>query len=195
MKKLIYLGLVVILVVLIGSIMFKGRYKEDNEKEVKGEYEQGSSTSTRANKGEDNREDESNLSQNEREKDTYIRYDSQGSIGAGILFLNLVEENKENLTFELMLNTHSVNLDDIDYANLVSLTTDKEIVISDGFRWEKTEGGGHHISGYLEIPRKYEGTNIIDDSTKFIEIEIRGLDNIESRKFRWEQDVLKFFNY
>ena len=49
----------------------------------------------------------------------YVRYDSQGNVDVGVMFKNLAQENKENLQFEVMLNTHSVDLEGISYADLV----------------------------------------------------------------------------
>ncbi len=123
----------------------------------------------------------------------YIRYDNLGPINIGILFKNPMEPNDEYLVFEIMLNNHSMNVDDIDYSKLVSLRNDKGILIQEGFEWTLTEGSGHHAFGILKLPMKYNGENIVEDTTQYIELELKGIEDgeeIESSKFIWEQDAL-----
>lgn len=133
-----------------------------------------------------------NNSNAEIDKQQFIRTDSQGRVDVGVLFKNVVEDNRDYLIFEMMLNTHSVDLEKIDYEKLVKLQNDSGLIVNEGFTWKKTEGSGHHIFGYLRVPKQYKGKDIINDSTKFIELEIKGLDDIKSRKFTWEEDVMKY---
>ncbi len=193
MKKTIYITLVVIAIGIVSFIISKNLFLKDNEENKAEVIEDIQISSPIEDEPLNQNEDQDDINQDEEDIEKYIRYDSQGSVDVGIMFKNLAEKNEDNLQFEVMLNTHSVNLDDIDYGNLVSLVTDNGEVISDGFQWLKTEGSGHHIFGYLEIPKKYKGVDIIDSSTKYVELEIKGLDNIESRKFKWEEDMLKSF--
>jgi len=134
---------------------------------------------------------DSNLA-DETYKQQFIRTDSQGRVAVGVLFKNLLEDNDDNLIFEIMLNTHSVDLEQIDYAKLVTLKNEDGVITTEGFEWKKTEGSGHHIFGYLKVPKQYNGKNIMKETTEFIELEINGLDDIESRKFIWEEDALKY---
>ncbi|WP_130806083.1 hypothetical protein [Senegalia massiliensis] len=120
----------------------------------------------------------------------YIRNHSGGSVDVAIVLKNIVEDNDENLMFELMLNTHSVDLENINYENKVNLKTDK-FNINEGFSWQLTGGGGHHLSGELTLSKKYNGENIIDENTQFVEIEIQDLGGVESRTFSWKKDDLK----
>jgi len=66
-----------------------------------------------------------------------------------------------------------------------------EIKITEEIEWE-TEGSGHHMRGYLKIPRNYEGQIIDYLESDFVGLEIKALDGIASRKFRWEKDELAF---
>ncbi|WP_432666034.1 hypothetical protein R9X47_06990 [Wukongibacter baidiensis] len=122
----------------------------------------------------------------------FMRTNSQGRVDVGVLFTNLIEDNKDYIVFELMLNTHSVDLDEVDYAKLSRVTNDSGLIIDEGIIWEKDGGSGHHIFGYIKVPKKYKEKSIIEDTTKFIELEINGLDGVESRKFIWEEDALKY---
>lgn len=190
MKKKIYVVLTVIVIGALGLGVFNGLFRIKKDKQVNEEVQRNTIIE---NDKLNQLDSEENINQDEENIEKYVRYDSQGNVDVGVLFKNLLEKNEKSLQFEVMLNTHSVELDGIDYASLVSLKTDKDVLISEGFKWVKTEGGGHHIFGYLEIPRVYQGTDIVDGTTKYIELEIKGLDDIESRKFKWEKDILKSF--
>jgi len=129
----------------------------------------------------------------EGELEKYIRYSSLGPIDIGVLYKNEVEPNDEYLLFEMMLNNHSIDVSDIDYSKFVSLKNDKGLVIKEGFEWNVFEGSGHHVFGSLKIPKQYEGKNIIDGTTEYIELELKGFkDTIknETSKFIWEKEVL-----
>ncbi|MGO1712451.1 MAG: hypothetical protein ACTH0B_02940, partial [Senegalia sp. (in: firmicutes)] len=134
-------------------------------------------------------ETESEEGEEETDYQDYIRSNRGGSVDIAIVLKNIVEDNDENLIFELMLNTHSVDLESVEYENLVNLKTDK-INVDEGFSWQLTEGSGHHLSGELKLPKTYKGQNIIDNDTEFVEIEIKDLGGVESRKFLWEKDEL-----
>ncbi|WP_432402473.1 hypothetical protein [Wukongibacter sp. M2B1] len=129
---------------------------------------------------------------NKIDEQKFIRTNSQGRVDVGVLFTNLIEDSNDNLIFEIMLNTHSVDLDEIDYAKLAKITNDSGLIVNEGFVWEKTEGRGHHIFGYLMVPKVYKGKSIIEDTTRIIELEIKELDDVESRKFIWEEEALKY---
>lgn len=126
------------------------------------------------------------------DKQQFIRTNNQGSVDVGVVFKNLIEDDKDYLVFEVMLNTHSVDLDVIEFEKLVKVGNDNGLVVNEGFIWEKTEGSGHHIFGNLIIPKMYKGKSVLDESVKVIELEINGLDGIESRKFTWKKDALEY---
>lgn len=132
----------------------------------------------------------------EDELEKYIRYSSQGPIDIGILYKNVIEPNDEYLIFEMMLNNHSIDVNNIDYSKFVSLRNDKGLVIKEGFEWDVFEGSGHHVFGSLKIPKQYEGENIIDDTTEYIELELKGFEDTiksEKSKFLWKKEVLRPF--
>lgn len=134
------------------------------------------------------------IQQDELEK--YIRYSSQGPIDIGVLYKNAIEPNDEYLIFEMMLNNHSIDVSDIDYSKFVSLKNDKGLVIKEGFEWNVFEGSGHHVFGSLKIPKQYKGENIIDDTTEYIELELKGFEDTikdERSKFLWKKEVISPF--
>lgn len=128
----------------------------------------------------------------ENRVEEYVQSDGQGAVDIAVTLENMVEEYKEDeLVFKIMLNTHSVNLDGIDYANLVELTTDKGVKIQEGFTWEIGQGGGHHLNGFLKIPKEYGGKDILKDSTESITLKITGLDGDQASEFTWSKEHLE----
>lgn len=123
-----------------------------------------------------------------------VRMDKQGGIDVGMIFNNIFEEDKDYLVFEVMLNNHSIDLQDIRYADLSSLTTSEGIRIDEGFQWELVGGNGHHISGYLKVPKVYNGDDIINEKVEYIQIEIEGLGGPEKMTFQWDKEVLDIYN-
>ncbi|MDK2919236.1 MAG: hypothetical protein PWQ37_1969 [Candidatus Petromonas sp.] len=182
MKKI--LVIVLVIVVIGASVPAVVKYFNKTEKDKEISIENKVVEAEQMEKLEEKDSEEADLEQ-------FIRSDSQGFVDVGVLFKNLVEENKDYLIFEMMLNTHSVELDGLDYAAMANLKNDKGLVVSEGFEWKKTEGSGHHIFGYLRVPKKYKGKYIVDDTTKFIELELKGLDSIDSRKFIWKENALQ----
>lgn len=128
----------------------------------------------------------------ELDEQKFIRVDSQGNVDVAVVFNNLVEGNQDDLVFKLMVNTHSVALDDIDFGKLSTIKNSSGLMIEEGITWEMGGGGGHHIYGYLKVPKNYNGKDIIEESTKSVELEIKGLDGIDSRKFVWDEEDLKY---
>lgn len=123
-----------------------------------------------------------------------MRIDRQGGIDVGMIFNNFFEEDKDYLVFEVMVNNHSIDLQDIKYADLSSLTTSEGVRIDEGFQWELAGGSSHHISGYLKVPKAYNGEDIINEKVEYIQIEIEGLGGPEKMTFQWDQEVLDIYN-
>jgi hypothetical protein len=76
------------------------------------------------------------------------RMDQQGAIIMEVTPLNLGTP-AETLDFDVVLNTHSVDLS-MDLATLSTLTTDTGITIQ-ATLWDAPRGG-HHVEGKLIFP-------------------------------------------
>lgn len=105
--------------------------------------------------------------------------DEQGAVTVKATPLNL-ENPSETLDFEIVLNTHSVDLS-MDLAMLASLTTDTGITIQ-AVNWEAPLGG-HHVSGTLSFPAEADGNAVLDGATTFT-VSIVNVDAPE-RVFTW----------
>ena len=107
--------------------------------------------------------------------------DEQGAVTVEVGPLNL-ENPSETLDFEIVLNTHSVDLS-MDLAALATLTTDNGKVIQ-ATNWDAPLGG-HHVSGTLSFPAQVDGNAVLDGATT-ITVSIADVDAPE-RIFTWER--------
>ncbi|PAB58604.1 hypothetical protein [Anaeromicrobium sediminis] len=179
MKKI----LIIILVLIVSATLIFSFNKYSNTQKLSEEI-------VEENNIVENVDDES-YEDEDKINEEFIRVDSQGSVDVAAYFHNLSEDNEEYLIFELMFNTHSVELDNIDFADLSNVKNNNGFTVDEGIIWEKENGSGHHISGYLKVPKKYKEKNMVDESTSSIELEIKGLDEIQSRKFIWDEEALQ----
>lgn len=84
----------------------------------------------------------------------------------------------EAISFEVRMNTHTVDLDEYDLVKLAFLRNDKGKVLKPK-AWESPQGGGHHRSGVLVFPK-------VDPGSTSLELVIRDVAGIKERAFRWE---------
>jgi len=115
--------------------------------------------------------------------------DMQSSVTVGVAFKNPEEKDEDYFNFEVALNTPSVALDGYDLSKMTSLNVGDEIEITKDIQWTMVEGGGHHVSGTIKVPRQYEGEKIDYKDKEYIRLEIMKLDGINSRVFEWKKDL------
>jgi len=115
--------------------------------------------------------------------------DIKSSVSVGVTFINPIEEDDDYFNFGVALNTHSVDLDGYDLSQMTSLYVGDEMKITEDIQWTMVEGGGHHVSGMVKVPREQEGRRLGYKDKKYIRLEIMNLDGIDSRVFEWEQDL------
>ncbi|RIK32510.1 MAG: hypothetical protein DCC56_01500 [Anaerolineae bacterium] len=108
------------------------------------------------------------------------RLDEQGMVVVEITPLNLGTP-AETLNFDVVLNTHSVDLS-MDLATLATLTTDTGASVQ-AVSWDAPRGG-HHVSGILIFPSIQDGKFILEGATK-LTLTILDVD-VPSRVFEWE---------
>lgn len=123
-------------------------------------------------------------------REQLLRVDMQGDVAVGVIFLNPQEEDQDYLNFEVILDTHSVNLDEYNLGEITTLFIDDKIKITEGIKWQVESGSGHHILGSIQVPRNNKGKIINYLEADFTELEIKEIGEIASRKFRWEKDEL-----
>lgn len=109
------------------------------------------------------------------------RENSEGMVTVAITYLNPTSSQYGNsLAFQVMLNTHSVNLDVYDPKEQAYIRTGNGQVIKPT-SWDEAEGsGGHHRNGVLLFPK----TGTTPEKGNF-EIIMEDLAGIDRRIFSW----------
>ncbi len=103
---------------------------------------------------------------------------SGGSVTIG---LKWPAGKSQSLAIEVAMNTHSVNLDEIDLKTLSVLRDDSGQEYSP-VSWS-AEPGSHHRSGTLTFKPP---DSLKQGKAKYVEIVIRGVAGIKERLFRWQ---------
>lgn len=92
--------------------------------------------------------------------------------------------------FQVVLDTHAVDLDGYDLRQLATLRT-RGTSGGDGGRvapptdWTAPKGG-HHREGALSFPTTTaDGAPLIDATTRTVELTIRNVAGVAERKFQW----------
>lgn len=86
------------------------------------------------------------------------------------------------LVFDVVLDTHSVDLDGFDLANLASLRTDGGIEVAP-IAWDAAKGG-HHREGKLSFPATVDGRPLLNETVRGITVLVRDVASPE-RSFQW----------
>ncbi len=111
------------------------------------------------------------------------------SIDVMVIFMNPLmkpEESKDQLRFKITLDTHSVDLMQYDLTKLAVLRTSVGVV-EKGFNWEPGPESSHHRAGVLKLPNELDGKPLFDESTEYIELELKGI-GLASRIFKWTKE-------
>jgi hypothetical protein len=108
------------------------------------------------------------------------RIDEQGAVLVEVTPVNLTDPG-DTLTFEVGLNTHSVDLS-MDLVPLATLATDRGITVQ-ASQWDAPRGG-HHVSGKLVFPGSADGQPILE-GVKTLTLTIKDLD-VPERVFSWD---------
>lgn len=103
------------------------------------------------------------------------RTHSGGGVTAKVTYLN--PEDAEGPRFQVVLDTHSVDLDAFDLKNLSVLRDEA------GKSYQPTQvenkGGGHHREATLAFPKPAT-------AAKRLELIIKDIAGVKERSFRWE---------
>ncbi len=119
-----------------------------------------------------------NAKADEGTESTLTRIDSQGAVGIEVTPLP-EKSSSDELVFEIVMNTHSVDLLQYQLNELAELSFGATNTTAGEFEWELSSKDSHHLVGYL----KWMGPVMEDNVT----LEIKNIDNIPSRVFEWEK--------
>ncbi|TDT63632.1 hypothetical protein EDD71_10157 [Fonticella tunisiensis] len=139
----------------------------------------------------DNSSNKIKSQEDDKLRDKLLKIDSRGSVQVGATILNPIEKDDKYIVIEMQFDTHSVDLDVYDFQRIATFKTSDGVEMNQEIIWEKADGGGHHYLGKYKIPKVVDGKPVITEKTESIELDIKGLDNVENRTFKWEKDVIK----
>jgi hypothetical protein len=86
--------------------------------------------------------------------------------------------------FTIVMDTHAVDLDGYDLAQLAVLRVDGGPDLAP-VRWD-APAGGHHREGTLTFPREQGGKPVIGAQTRRIELIIRDVAGVPERVLTWQ---------
>jgi len=118
--------------------------------------------------------------------DTYKEV-SIGEIDIIVEFVNLTKKIDDFWVFKISLDTHSVDLDAIDFEKSISFMYGNEPVIENGFEL-KQYGSGHHISRVIELPKKVNGKDTISGEFDSFKMIFSNIENIEKTEIEWNMN-------
>jgi hypothetical protein len=109
--------------------------------------------------------------------------DTTGAVG---IYTTLIAEksNSNQLTFEVVMNSQTVDLHQYDLPKLAALSFGTQKNNPGTFEWESTNIDAHNRIGYL----KWSG--IIDKNYKKINLELKDIGHISTRTFSWKKSKL-----
>ncbi|WP_427340055.1 hypothetical protein [Caloranaerobacter sp. DY30410] len=126
----------------------------------------------------------------------YIRTDFQNDVYVDVVFLNLFLDNenlKENLVFDVFLNTHTYNISENNLEQKIVLKNDKGLEVSENIEWLPVGiPEGHHVFGKLIVPSKVNGQSLIDNNTEYLKIIMTDVAGAEERVFIWTKEEVNF---
>lgn len=108
------------------------------------------------------------------------RVSQAGRVTITVTWLNGSEEP----SFWVVMDTHAVDLDGYDLAQLGVLRTDQSVEVGPT-AWD-APAGGHHREGTLRFPSTTDdGALVLGADTQGVELIIRNVAGIPERKFEW----------
>lgn len=109
-----------------------------------------------------------------------LRSDSQGAVVVEVMPDDLSSGEEATLSFEIAMNTHSVDLS-MDLAGLSTLQADNGVTV-EALEW--SGGSGHHVRGILRFPANAsDGRPIMEGASRLV-LTIRNID-AQERTFEW----------
>lgn len=93
------------------------------------------------------------------------------------------KSSNDKVVFEIVMDTHSVDLLQYEIDNVAEVSIDKK-ASAVGTVWEPSSNDSHHVIGYLT----WSGER--NEDYKQISLTLKNIDNIPERVFSWQKDEL-----
>lgn len=128
-------------------------------------------------------------SESKTESNEIIKKTSAGAVDLVVEFNNIEENNENYWIFNVSLDTHSVDLDQINLQNSLYFVNGNGRVIEDEIEIEKS-GSGHHVSQLVKLPKRLGKEDTIYKDDKNFKMIFKDIDGVEETEFEW--DMRKF---
>ena len=110
--------------------------------------------------------------------------DAQTNVGGGVTVIVSRLDSAGTVAFKVVLDTHSVNLDSYDLAQLAVIRTPSGEEVAP-LAWE-APAGGHHREGSLTFPVMVaDGSPLIQPDGSHLILVIRDIAGVAERAFHW----------
>lgn len=106
-----------------------------------------------------------------------VQSNSGGSVTIKVEWLGV---QNDLVKFKVAMDTHSVDLDDIDLGKLAVIVDDSGSEVQPS-AWE-AKAGGHHREGTLQFRAP---ASLVNGETKQVSMQIRNVSGVAERSFRW----------
>lgn len=121
----------------------------------------------------------------------YYTTSGGGNIEIGVLFKNPIMDNHDDLLFDIVLNTHSIDLSKYKALDsFLELRTENNVTITDGFIWEAEVEDTHHIRGVLKVKNSYNDEPIYTENTNYLNLVFRDIGGINEREHIYKDATL-----
>jgi hypothetical protein len=120
-------------------------------------------------------------------EEALTRQQRGGGVMISLTYLNPAQKTPAGkIAFMLRMNTHSVDLDQYDIAQLASLRDDQGREVQ-ALPLASPMGGGHHRSGMLVFPESdAAGNSLVRKDTKYLQVIIREVARKDRWVFQWD---------
>ena len=109
------------------------------------------------------------------------RINKEGPVTITATYQNPLQEGLSEITFNLQLDTHSVNLDQYQ-LNKLSFIKVNNGELQPALSWQP-KGASHHYKGTLEF------AGPAPDGMKSLQLIVRGVGGVEERIFDWQLPI------
>lgn len=115
-----------------------------------------------------------------------VRIDEANYVQVSITPISL-RDSANMISFEVSLNTHSVDLSRYQLDRLARLIIDGQTPVAEGFQWVANLDDSHHRSGVLKLPAiDAQGKERVNNATKTMILELDGVAGSGIRSFSWD---------
>lgn len=117
-----------------------------------------------------------------------VQQASAGAVDLAVQFYNPEKNIDDYWIFRVAMDTHSVDLDQIDLKQSVYFIDGHGETIEEGFEVKKS-GAGHHVSQYIELPKQIDGAATITEEFESFKMVFKNIDGVERIELEWDMTI------